>query len=166
MDITSPEGKKIVQQMDKDGHVIGSHTWGHKDLSTLSPEQITEQMLKLEEWIYKYTEKKPAFLRPPYGGGNGDPEIAEVLKDLGYTAACMWNVDTNDWDNKGNIDFALGEFKRTLSKGGIISLNHSFYEGISKDRLLNLIEAEIDYMKSQGYTPVTMDKCIGLNAYK
>jgi len=167
MDITTPLGKQIIQQMDKDGHIIASHTWSHKDLSAIPLENIPDEMVTLENWIYKYINKKPAFLRPPYGGGNGDYDVAKILKDLGYTAACMWNVDTMDWDNKGNINFALGEFDKVIGgPSGIISLNHSFYQNISKEKLLNLVEAEIDYMKSKGYTPVTMDKCLGLKAYK
>lgn len=35
-----------------------------------------------------------------------------------------------------------------------------------KKTLLTLVEAEVKYMRSQGYTPVTMDKCLGLKAYQ
>jgi len=70
-----------------------------------------------------------------------------------------------DWKYKGDIDYAISQFK---NKNGspILSLNHNFYEDISESKLINLVEAEIDYMLKQGYTPVTIDKCLGLNAYQ
>jgi len=167
LNIDTSEGKKIVQRMYNDGHVIGSHTWSHADLTKISKSKIAEEMTKLEKYIYEYTGKKPALMRPPFGSGDGDSEIGKTLKNLGYSAACIWNVDTKDWDNKGDINYALEKFKKGVKEGkGIMSLNHCYYSGISKSKLLNLVEAEINYMKEQGYTPVTMDKCLGLNAYQ
>ncbi|KAL6604711.1 glycoside hydrolase/deacetylase, partial [Neocallimastix sp. 'constans'] len=165
MDITSSEGKKIVRRMYSDGHVIGSHTWSHADLEELDREGIISEMIKLEDALYDIIGKKPAFMRPPFGAGQDNEEIASVLDSLGYTAACIWNVDTLDWDKTGNVDYALGVFKKYIGKP-ILSLNHCFYQDISEESLLKLAEAEIDYMLSQGYTPVTMDVCLGLDAYQ
>jgi len=165
MDITSSEGKKIVRRMYSDGHVIGSHTWSHADLEELDREGIVSEMTKLEDALYDIIGKKPAFMRPPFGAGQDNEEIASVLDSLGYTAACIWNVDTLDWDKTGNVDYALGVFKKYIGKP-ILSLNHCFYQDISEESLLKLAEAEIDYMLSQGYTPVTMDVCLGLDAYQ
>ncbi|KAL6592742.1 glycoside hydrolase/deacetylase [Neocallimastix californiae] len=165
MDIKTTEAKNIIQRMNKDGHIVASHTWSHSNISEISKSELIKEMTLLEDYIYKYIGKKPAFMRPPYGAGDGDVEIAKTLKSLGYTAACMWNVDTLDWDKTGNVDYALGEFKKYLGKP-ILSLNHNFYGDISKKSLLTLIEAEIDYMHSKGYVNVTMDKCLGLKAYQ
>jgi len=165
MDITGKEGEKIVKRMYKDGHVIGSHTWKHVNLEDISNEEIIEQMTRLEDVLMDYIGKKPAFMRPPYGAGDGNEEIASILDSLGYTAACMWNVDTLDWDTKGDIDFAIDKFNEKIGKP-IMSLNHCYYEKINQEKLLKLTEAEIDYMIEKGYTPVTMDVCLGLDAYQ
>jgi len=165
MDIKTKKAKNIIQRMDKDGHIVASHTWSHADISKISKKNLISEMTNLEDYIYKYIGKKPAFMRPPYGSGDGDIEIAKTLKSLGYTAACLWNVDTLDWDKTGNVDYALSVFKKYLGKP-ILSLNHNYYSDISKKSLLTLVEKEIDFMKKQGYTPVTMDKCLGLNAYQ
>ncbi|KAG4101709.1 glycoside hydrolase/deacetylase [Neocallimastix lanati (nom. inval.)] len=165
MSIKTEKAKKIIKRMYADGHIIGSHTWSHADISAISKKALIKEMTQLEDYIYKYTGKKPAFMRPPYGAGQGNVEIGKTLKSLGYSAAVMWNVDTLDWDTKGNVKYALGEFKKNLGKP-TLSLNHNFYEKITKEKLLKLIEAEIDYMKKNGYTPVTMDKCLGLKAYQ
>ncbi|ORX60785.1 glycoside hydrolase/deacetylase [Piromyces finnis] len=165
LDITSKKGEAIVKRMYKDGHVIGSHTWKHSDLTLLSKEEIISEMTKLENVLQKYIGKKPAFMRPPYGSGANNAEIASILSDLGYTASCIWNVDTLDWDKVGDIDYSIKVFKSNLGNP-IMSLNHCFYEGITEATLLALAEAEIDFMLSKGYTPVTMDVCLGLDAYQ
>jgi len=165
MDITSAKGKAIVKRMIRDGHVIGSHTWSHKDLTLITKAEIIEEMTKLETALQQIIGKKPAFMRPPFGAGHDDEEIAKTLSDLGYTAACLWNVDTLDWDKTGDIDYAISVFKKKLGKP-ILSLNHCYYKNISAETLIALTEAEIDYMLSQGYTPVTMNVCLGLDTYQ
>jgi len=165
MDITTSRAKNIIQRMYNEGHIVASHTWSHANISEISKSELITEMTKLEDYIYKYIGKKPAFMRPPYGAGSGDAEIAKTLKGLGYTAACMWNVDTLDWDKTGNVDYALSVFKNKLGSP-ILSLNHCFYQNISESSLLTLAEAEIDYMIANGYTPVTMDICLGLKAYQ
>jgi len=165
MSIKTEKAKNIIKRMNSDGHIIASHTWSHANIAEISNSELIKEMTQLEDYIYKYTGKKPAFMRPPYGAGDGNLEVAKTLKSLGYTAACMWNVDTLDWDKSGNVDYALSEFKKNLGKP-ILSLNHNFYQDITEKRLLTLVEAEIDFMISNGYKPVTMDKCLGLKAYQ
>jgi len=164
MSIKTTLAKQIIQRMYNEGHVIGSHTWSHADLNIIDKDSIVTEMVSLENVLLSYIGKKPAFMRPPYGHYSAN-KISGVLGSIGYTAGCIWNVDTLDWDNKGDIDYALGELGKTLGKP-IMSLNHSAYSGITKEKLINLVTAEIDYMVSKGYTPVTMDVCLGLKAYQ
>jgi len=165
LDITSKKGEEIVKRMYKEGHVIGNHTWKHVDLEEASESEIIEQMTKVEDVLMKYIGKKPAFMRLPYGSGTGDDLVKKTLDKLGYTAGFQWNVDTMDWDNKGDVDYALSKFKAKLGKG-ILSLNHCYYSGMTSNSLVNLIEKEIQYMKKQGYRNVTAAECVGLPAYQ
>jgi peptidoglycan/xylan/chitin deacetylase (PgdA/CDA1 family) len=165
LDITTKQGEEIIKRMDKEGHIIGNHTWKHVNLKEATESEIIEQMTKVENVLMKYIGKKPAFMRLPYGSGTGKDLVIKTLDKLGYTAGFQWNVDTLDWDNKGDVDYALSVFKENLGKP-ILSLNHSFYQKISSKSLLNLIEKEILYMRENGYVNVTADKCVGLPAYQ
>ncbi|ORY20934.1 glycoside hydrolase/deacetylase, partial [Neocallimastix californiae] len=155
---------RIVKRMYNEGHVVGSHTFNHKDLTTLSADQIKSEMTQLEDAISQAIGKKPAFMRPPYGSGNGNQNVMSTLGSLGYTAAITWNLDSGDWDNK-DINYAKQVFSGANGQGSI-SLNHLQYNGSTKESIIALVSAEIDIMLSKGYTPVTMDKCLGLNAYQ
>jgi len=165
MGIDTPEAKEIIKRMDDEGHIIGSHTWSHLDLTTLSESEVVDEMTKLETIIEEAIGKKPAFVRPPYGSGNGNIKLAKNLKSLGYSAAVTWNIDTMDWNNGGDIDYALEQFENNVGKAAL-SLNHVNYENISEESLLKLAEAEIDFMLGHGYIPVTMEKCLDLQAYQ
>ena len=49
------------------GHQIGSHTWAHKNLSTLTFEQVNSEMAWIEQAIQRLIGVQVAFTRPPYG---------------------------------------------------------------------------------------------------
>ncbi|ORX51159.1 glycoside hydrolase/deacetylase [Piromyces finnis] len=165
MGIETQKAKRIIKRMYKEGHVIASHTWSHVDLTTLSTDEVVDEMINLDSLIEEVIGKKPAFVRPPYGSGNGNVKLAKTLKNLGYSAAVTWNIDTMDWNNEGDIDYALEQFKGNVGHAAL-SLNHANYNGITKIKLLKLAKAEIEYMLKKGYKPVTMDKCLGLPAYQ
>jgi len=165
MGIETEEAKEILKRMDAEGHIIASHTWTHLDLTTLTEDEVEDEMRKLEDVIEAAIGKKPAFVRPPFGSGENRVKLAKKLRSLGYTAAVTWNVDTMDWSNKGDIDYAISKFKENLGNSAL-SLNHVNYEGITQEKLLKLVEAEIDYMLGEDYLPVTMDVCLNLPAYQ
>jgi len=168
MDLDTPEGEKIIKRMYKEGHVIGNHTWSHARLPDESNASVKEQILKIENVLYKYIGKKPALMRFPYGDGHKEERLKKILGELGYIAGFQWNVDTNDWKYTGDVDYALERFKKGISEGeGILSLNHVAYSNITEDILIKLVRKEIEYMLAQGYKPVTADVCAGVSyAYK
>jgi len=165
MDSTDPEWARIIKRMDSEGHIVGTHTFSHQDLTQLSYDQIIDEMNKITEAVEKVIGKKPAFMRPPYGSGRGNQTVMSALQGLGYTAAITWNVDPMDYSNGGDIDYAVSAIKQTIGNP-IITLNHLKYEGSSLDGILALAKAEIDTLLNSGYTSVTMEECLGMSAYQ
>lgn len=80
------------------GHAIGSHTYDHPHLNTLTPEQVLWQVEKSEEVFKSVLGIKPRYFRPPYGEYNSCLEY--IIRERGYrlilwdTACCPM-----DWDN-------------------------------------------------------------------
>ncbi|ORX78780.1 glycoside hydrolase/deacetylase, partial [Anaeromyces robustus] len=164
MDNNSSDWSRIIKRMDSEGHIVGNHTYDHQDLTGLSSDQIISQMKQVEDRIFKIIGKRPAFMRPPYGSGNGNQNVMNALQQAGYTAAINWNVDPQDYSNGGDANYARQVINQAKGQP-IITLNHLKYNGASQQGILNLAKTEIETMLANGYTPVTMEECLGISAY-
>ena len=60
----------IIKRMHDEGHIIGNHTYGHKNLTQLKPAQIKKEIESTNDLIEKITGERPKFMRPPYGAVN------------------------------------------------------------------------------------------------
>jgi len=164
MPSSDPNWARIVKRMDAEGHIVGNHTFDHKDLTTISPDEISGQIKQLEDAVFNAIGKRPAFMRPPYGSGNGNQQVMSALSSLGYTAGITWNIDPMDYSNGGDVNYAKSVCNNAT--GGVITLNHLQYNGSTQEGLLALINAEIDTLVAKGYKPVSMEQCLGISAYQ
>jgi len=165
MQNTSPDWSRIIKRMYNEGHTVGNHTYDHEDLTNLSSDQIKNQMKQVEDLIYQAIGKKPAFMRPPYGSGNGNQNVMSALQQAGYTAAITWNVDPMDYNNGGDANYAKQVINQAKGQP-IITLNHLKYNGATKEGILALARAEIETMLANGYTSVNMEECLGISGYQ
>lgn len=84
----------VLRAAHKQGHLIASHTWGHKYLPSLTNEEVAAQLM-WSIWIMNTTLGViPKFYRPPFGGV--DNRIRAISARLGLTVV-VWNLDSNDW---------------------------------------------------------------------
>ncbi|CCK72079.1 uncharacterized protein KNAG_0I02950 [Huiozyma naganishii CBS 8797] len=85
------------KMMDK-GHLIGSHTWSHKYLPSLTNEQIIAQ-IEWSIWAMNATgHHTPKWFRPPYGGI--DNRVRAITEQFGLQSV-LWDYDTFDWSLDG-----------------------------------------------------------------
>lgn len=62
------EERKILARAFRDGHVIGSHTFSHSDLTTLDKNAIKQEMISTDALIKQSTgQSSVTFMRPPFG---------------------------------------------------------------------------------------------------
>lgn len=85
---------EVMKQAFDEGHEIGIHTWDHKELTTLTNEQIVGELKWTETAIKEVLGVTPRLVRPPRG--DIDDRVRYIVQSLGYTPA-MWSVDTQDW---------------------------------------------------------------------
>lgn len=83
--------EKLLQRMQKEGHLICNHTYDHVDLSLLSSADACMQLCKTSDAIEKCTGVRPMFFRPPFG------EWEKILGECTDMLPVMWSVDTQDW---------------------------------------------------------------------
>lgn len=148
-------------------HTLGSHTWSHKDLTTLSYDELHDEFWRVEEAFIRILGKKPLYVsffslsdswyssssfpihhfsfrfscwsqfRPPYGSYSD--LVLQVAAERGYKKAILWSDDTEDASG------STIEFQHQTMDGVInsypethIVLQHSVLE-TSKFHLLSLL---------------------------
>lgn len=139
--------EELVNQMAQDGHLVGSHTFHHVQLTKLSLKEACEEITMTNEAIKDVTGQTVEYIRPPYGSWNSKLECAVNMHEVG------WTVDPRDWDVKNTETIV----KRVLAdvKDGSIILLHDVY-----DTSVEAAFQIVDELKAEGYTFVTVDRLL------
>jgi peptidoglycan/xylan/chitin deacetylase (PgdA/CDA1 family) len=127
------------------GHQVGSHTWSHADLATLTAAEITDQMAQLETAHVALIGKAPTYMRPPYLSTN-DLAVS-TLTTLGYHIVSV-DIDTFDYNEgpAGRIQNSINWFEGNQTSGGSIVLNHDPFEQTADV----FVPAVITYLNGKG----------------
>lgn len=131
-----------IARIVAEGHELGNHSWDHKDLRTLSGDDIDIQLHKTDELLYANVGIRPLYLRPPYGAYND-----EVLKHVNRPII-LWNVDPEDWKRPPYAELVK---RMTSPKNGAIILAHDIYQST-----VEVIPEVISKLRKQGFVFVTI----------
>lgn len=142
-----PGNEELIRRMDREGHLIGNHTYDHVKISDLSAPEACEQIEKTSSLIREITGNDTEFVRPPFGEWNKDMECTFVMIPV------LWDVDPMDWLTKNVSDIVRKVLEDT--KSGDIILLHDCYDS-SVEAALEIV----DRLKEQGYEFVTVDELI------
>lgn len=124
---------------------FGNHTHSHYDLTTLSEEQLLDEINKTDELLYKIDGKKKHLLRAPFGKTN------ELVKAVAPTPMIDWSIDTLDWTGASEDAIYHAVFDNRFS--GAIVLMHDGY-GHTVDALKRLLPD----LYEDGYQVVTISQ--------
>lgn len=74
-----------IREMQQYGIVFGSHTANHKSLTSLTPEQVMNELSQSRDEMMRQLGKTPKYFAYPTGTYSG--EIEEMVRSAGYKAA-------------------------------------------------------------------------------
>ncbi|KAF9273788.1 Carbohydrate esterase 4 protein [Linnemannia elongata] len=175
--IYDPTVRSVIKRAYESGHQIASHTWSHPQLTTLTVDQITLQMKRVEQALLDILGIVPRYMRPPFGDGtfgNGnanDVKVQSTLKSLGYVIA-TWDIATTDADIDDNnpvhklTDDALAKVERGVVTSAVsaapaganhMQLMHDTYQRTVRQ----LSPWSITYIKGLNYKIVPVAACLG-----
>ncbi len=137
-----------LQRIFVEGHEIGNHSWSHRQLTTLSEEEITDQIMMTRAKIYDITGADCLIVRPPYG--SYDETVQKVGADLDVYFI-NWSVDTLDWKHKDAR--AIYDEIINSAKDGSIILCHDLHK-TTVDAMVTVIPKLIE----SGYQLVTVSE--------
>ena len=142
-----PKNEELLLRMQKDGHLIGCHTWSHVQLDKISPSSASREILKTNSLIYHITGTYPTCLRPPYGAWKKDLELPVTMLPV------FWDVDTLDWQSQ-NPESILDIVRKNVQDGSIILMHDSY------DSSVRAALAITDELTEKGYDFVTADQLL------
>ena len=157
----------VLQRAITLGCEIGNHTLSHKDMKTLSEEELLKEIGETNEKValHSGTDYQCKVYRPPYG--NIDLSAMNKLYDHEiYMYSVHWSSDSLDWEyqsryKKGEItreaavQGAFDTIVRETAEGTVI-LMHDIHE-ITPD-ILKLV---LEKYTAEGYAFVTVSELFG-----
>jgi len=144
-----PDDVKAIYEA---GHDLGNHSESHKNMSQLSNEEKTQELMTVHNKVKELTGVEMELFRPPYGDYD-DAVILNATENGYYTI--QWDVDSLDWKDYGVdsiIDTVVNH--KNLGNGSIILCHNG--AKYTKDAL----EAMITGLKGKGYEIVPVSELI------
>lgn len=130
------------------GCEVGTHSYAHSNLPTLSDEQLKDDAAKSAAAFKNAAGIEPTIMRCPYGEGND--KIAEVFG----LPTINWTVDTLDWSSR-NADAVIKVVQSSGDLNGDIILMHSIYQSS-----VDASEVLVPWLQDQGYQLVTVSELL------
>lgn len=142
------------------GHQIASHTWSHAHLTTLSWDQIHDEMWRVEKALMQIIGVQPAQMRPPYGEYN---DLVREAAGIRGQSIVLWDFDSQD-SNGASADQSKQLYDNIIAQhpSNILTLNHE----TRVDTAFQVLPYAISKLQAAGYQLVTVAECLGVNPYQ
>lgn len=89
----------LVKEEQRDGFVVGDHTWDHPQMTDLSVAAQRAELEKVAAEQRKLAGTSPCVFRPPYGEYNAT--TLKLVNQL-HMSLWLWDVDPQDWEADGS----------------------------------------------------------------
>ncbi len=126
---------------------VGTHTYSHKYLTSLSEEDIKSEINSSTILFNQITNGNIYYLRPPYGNYND-----LVLKASPYPLI-LWNIDPKDWLTRNSNDITQNILDNACD--GCIVLMHDIYKETAES-----LKTTIPELKNMGYEVVSISNLL------
>lgn len=136
---------ELAVRMVEEGHVVGNHTVSHPDMTGLSEEEFTQELLGCAQAFRKITgQDMDPFFRPPEGIYS--IQTLKKAKELGYKTI-FWSLAHRDWlpDDQPTAEEACHHIL-TYSHNGCITLLHALSTANAE-----ALDGSIKALKAEGY---------------
>lgn len=134
-----------LKRIHESGCEIANHSYEHKNLEKLTPEEVFMQIELTNEYLDQAIGARTQLVRVPYGAYGGE------VPNLVTYPIIQWNVDTEDWKSKDKA--SIVDQVLTHVKDGSIVLMHDLYPTTA-----DALEEVVPILAEQGYQFVTVSE--------
>jgi len=149
------ENITAVKRSFDEGHLVLSHSFNHPRFTNLDKNGTLSQLDQAATRIEAITGDYPLLFRPPYGSINA--QVVDTINASGNTII-LWSLDSLDWTLKDPYSVANNVISNI--RNGDIILMHRNRTSVAS------LEMVIETLGAIGYSFTTIDKMLGLKAYK
>ncbi|HEY5144927.1 MAG TPA: polysaccharide deacetylase family protein [Solirubrobacteraceae bacterium] len=142
-----------LQRSVAEGNEIGDHTWDHRDVTKLTPKELSAEITDQATALQQDGIPRPRLFRPPYGVYN-DATLAGARKQRMLTV--MWTIDSSDYI--ATNPQALSRYVLGLAKPGAIILMHD--GGGNRTVTSEALPLIIHGLSKAGYRTVTVPRLL------
>lgn len=145
----NPINSKEILYAQEIGCEIANHTWSHPNLTTLSKEEVMDQVNKTSEALSQLTGQSSFLFRLPYLSYN------DQVLSLVNAPCIQCSVDTFDWNQAKKeeiIDHILAAHHKGILENSIVLL-HEPYQA-TQEAIAHLVPQLIE----EGYQLVTVSE--------
>ncbi len=151
---TRPEMESVPEltaRMIREGHIVGNHSVTHPDFSSISHEQMLEEVQGFDDWVREHCGYSAPYFRFPMGKYSLDAVAA--LNAMGYRCV-FWSLAYYDWDlqKQPTKEEAVETVVSRLHPGAVILLH-----AVSPANAAALPEI-IDAAREMGYAFKALDE--------
>lgn len=118
------ENPDLIRRMEKEGHIVGNHTYTHPDMSKISTkEAFAKELNDLSALYQEITGKEMTkFYRPPQG--KYSKSNLQMAKEMGYHTF-FWSLAYVDWyqDKQPSKEEAFEKLLGRIHPGAIVLLH-------------------------------------------
>lgn len=134
---------------------LGNHSWSHPDMRELEEADMAREVLRTQDLMYQITGRQSLLWRFPAGLYN---DLALSVVAFYGLYSIQWDVVTADPVPDNTADNIVRLVQERTQNGSIIVM-HGNGRGWHTAEAL---PAMIEYLREEGYCPVTVSQLIGL----
>lgn len=146
----------LIKRMLSEGHIVGNHTWHHKDMSQIATkEAFSEEIVSVEEEYEKITgQPMTKYYRPPQG--KYDENNLKMAQEMGYHTF-FWSLAYVDWyqDNQPTKEEAFEKLLGRIHPGAIVLLHSTSSTNAA------ILDELLTKWEEMGYQFRSLDELVG-----
>lgn len=141
----------IVKEVYQRGHEVANHSWDHSmriaanRTDLMSKAEVSEEVYKPNDAVFKAAGYEPKYFRPPYGA------IKQNLDAVCGLDMVMWDIDSEDWKNH-DAEKMSSIIKKHALVGYEVVLMHDIH-----DDTVEGVKKILKELNQEGYQFVTID---------
>lgn len=113
-----------------------SHTHSHHDSTTVTPEELQEDVYHAHKIITEAIQEPPSpYFRPPFG--RIDDQGSYAIAAMGYEALGMYDLSSYDWNDEYTEEDVINRVMTRVQPGSVI--------------VMHILDDVIESLQAEGY---------------